>query len=621
MNSKEEDHTSSLINSLEELYGDDDKFFTVNHGDQSIFHSNLYGNNQTTSTSSSHFGFSLNLSVLQNPGSNSPRRSADSEEQLRHSPPQSHASGISPRFHTGDSNHPSPRREIEIYPLGNPLNRVDNLFGQTTETRPRHESDGYYSPRNVTPRELTSGKESGNYYLEQSNSSRRDEPYYSPREIRSSDGNGYAGGVPIQSRRDNDNYFPSHNPSRGRQEGYYSPREVPQPSLISKLSPRDPHYPERPMSRESDSYYGSREPTPRDHSYRRDSSDSTFYHSPRDSTVPSPRAPNDSYYGGSRELTPREQIRKNSAEYYASSKADIPTDKSLPNPYAAPFVPQRNLSNPSYAAPVLTVPPQYYTQPPRQQAQPNIPYDYLQRPSSFPLPGPESGNRQGQFHPAYRNQYNESLPPTLQHSAPYLPDQHTQPSVVVVGSSQRPNVPPLSFSGLSSGEYTSTDSEESNSTSGYYSPQYGNAVYSRTFSGQQLRPGIPSPASTRPHPLLKSNSEKMFDPRRMQSFSARTSFTNKPSHTSSTGNLSGRGKISADEEKAMYYQITPQQQQLNAPPPPMIPLKILSIDVNGSFNATDDAHTLPRNAFFDFIQETKAQVDLSILLSVDSHSF
>jgi hypothetical protein len=68
MNSQDEDHTSSLINSLEELCGDDDKFFTVNHGDQSIFHSNLYGNNQTTSTSSSHFGFSLNLSVLQRPG-------------------------------------------------------------------------------------------------------------------------------------------------------------------------------------------------------------------------------------------------------------------------------------------------------------------------------------------------------------------------------------------------------------------------------------------------------------------------------------------------------------------------------------------------------------------------
>jgi hypothetical protein len=599
MNSTEQDHTSSLINSLEELCGDDDKFFSVNHGDQNLFHSNLYGNNSTTTTST-HFGFSLDLSVLQNQN-NSPRISSDLDEQLHRSPPQPYASSISPRYQTRDSNdtRPSPRRDNENFPL-DPLGHVDSIFGQS-ETRQRHESEGYYSPRNLTPRELTTRKESENYYYEQSHPSRRDEPYYSPRDkIRSTDA-GYSGGAPIPNRRENETLFPN-NPPRGRQEGYYSPRDRPQGSMISTLSPRDGHYPERPISRESESYYGSREPTPRDHNFRRDSADSGYYPSPRDS-VPSPRAaPNDNYYGGSRELTPREQIRRNSAEYYASSKAEIPSDKSVPNPYAPPFVPQRSVSSSSYGVPNLSFPPQFLNQNPRQPPPPTIPYDYLQRPNNFQYPG-DNGNRQSHIHP-YRNQYNESMPPTLQHAAPYQPpDQLTQPHI----TSQRPNnVPPLSFSGLSSGEYTSTDSEESNSTSGYFSPKYGNAAYSRSFSGQQLRP---SPASGRPHPLLKSNSEKMFDPRgRIQTFSARGNYKSTHStHTSSTGNLSGRGKYSPDEEKAIYYQITPQT-QFSVPPLPIFPLKILSIDVNGSFNATDDTHTSPRNAFFDFIEETKAQV-------------
>jgi hypothetical protein len=458
---------TSLLTSLEELcgVGDDDKFYTVSD-DVFNYYANGRGNTTMTgpasssSTTTSHYGFNLNLSALQQ----------------------------------NNNNHPSPRRDLDEHQIYSSLSPgrdesrylVDSYYGNSQHDlapKSRHGSEGssttgggfYSSPREHTPREISPrGQETTeNYYVGNDSTGDRDL-------LR--EATGYS-----QRREDASSYYGRAGRDDG--SGYYSPRDQPPPPHGNKPSPRDSYYPERQVGGDPPAFYpasSSRE-GPRDQSYRRDSSDSIFYPSPRDSLSPREGG----YYGGSRELTPREKLIRNSAESYS--------DKSLPNPYAAPFVPQRSVPPPSsssaYGAPTLQFIPPYMNSTHRQQ-QPSastvqgggggavpvsIPYDFLQR----------------SYRPQYEGAGGHGMmmgPPQLQHSLPYQPvDPITGGGAGGGGGApQRPvNVPPLSFSGMSSSDYAnSTDSDESTPPpTGYYSPKYS---VQRSFSGQQQQQRPPS---------------------------------------------------------------------------------------------------------------------------------
>jgi hypothetical protein len=659
-----ENNTSSFLPTLEELCGDDDKFYTVS---DDVF--NYYANGRgsgsgvgvtdlhsSSSSSSSSYGFHLNLSALQDGGNNSSSLHALSPSRRDHaSVLNEHKiySSLSPRreesrfLSTSNTNSVAGATATDqsYYGNGGPRSRRESEGGG--ERNGSGAGGGFFSSPQHTPREISprgqqdNNTSAENYYsvntshdpIQRVESLSRglEGGGYSPREIEIlRDPSGY-----VQRQQENNSYYGRSGRDDGG--GYYSPRDQP-PSHLNKASPRDGYYADPPPS----FYPPASSSSARDQSYRRDSSDSIFYPSPRESL--SPRAPGGGgdggggYYGASRELTPREQLIRQAAESYASGGAGGGggVDKSLPNPYAPPFIPQQRPVPPSPSAssyggvPTLQFTPPYMNPSHRQQlsssqsgggggvgsAPGSIPYDFLQR--SYRPPYDVGGG----------GGHGMMGPPQLQHALPYQPvDPITGGGG---GGSQRPsNVPPLSFTGLSSGEYaTSTDSDDSTPpTTGYYSPKYSATSVQRSFSGHQhSRPpsGLPSPHigvgsgnGTRPSPLLKSNSEKLFDPRRVtqQSFNpTRNSLgnNNRSTHTSLTGNLSGRGKFFEEEEgsKAIYYSISPHHSFSIPPPPPapIFPLKILSLDVNGSFNATDEAFTFARNGFFDYIEESKAQV-------------
>lgn len=410
-----------IFNSIDNLYSDDDKYYLA---DDSHSHSHshsvmsLYSNNnnnitttlttneskilspRNNTTNTTNYNFNLNLSSLQSIGSvnnndmninnMSPRRD---ENYYKDTLPRE-----SPR-----------RRENENFSIGDPLSRVrgdvDSFFAPRDPQMPRRESEGYYSPRELTPRELTPRGSSSNnnnnnlngngngsnnnnnntgivvpglaigagiggadsFFLSNDQNqrdslsrTRENEPYYSPRDLLRHSTENYPLPAP---RRENESYYPGKDLTRehlvrGREDGYYSPREQSHSVLPPKPSPRDNYYsqPERTISHDSEqAYFGSREATPRDPVYRRDSSESSFYHSPRD-PIPSPRGgggQNDNYYSSSREPTPRDHIQR-------PSGLQTHGDKSVPNPYAAPFVPQRSLSNPNYTVPPLQIPSTQY---------------------------------------------------------------------------------------------------------------------------------------------------------------------------------------------------------------------------------------------------------------------
>jgi hypothetical protein len=79
-------------------------------------------------------------------------------------------------------------------------------------------------------------------------------------------------------------------------------------------------------------------------------------------------------------------------------------------------------------------------------------------------------------------------------------------------------------------------------------------------------------------------------------------------YTSSTGTTTESDESLHPQSRQLYY---PGMQPMQAPPPPPpAPLKVLSLDVNGCFQSTEEPFTTERSSIYDFIEECGAQVVL-----------
>lgn len=79
-------------------------------------------------------------------------------------------------------------------------------------------------------------------------------------------------------------------------------------------------------------------------------------------------------------------------------------------------------------------------------------------------------------------------------------------------------------------------------------------------------------------------------------------------YTTSTGTTAESDDSIYPQSRQLYY---PGMQSMQVPqPPPQVPLKILSLDVNGCFRSTEESLTTERNAIYNFVEEYGAQVVL-----------
>lgn len=209
------------------------------------------------------------------------------------------------------------------------------------------------------------------------------------------------------------------------------------------------------------------------------------------------------------------------------------------------------------------------------------------------------------------------------------------------GNQLRSTAPPFEpqFNSGPSGYSEPPYQQQYSSPPPYGQPSNSGAMYARNAIPPHVMMSHPMPSLRRPDSLMKSNSQRSMEARErpypmLKSNSDNRIYGASSSRQNYVGGLMGQvqrpssaasrmvsaphhmgsGPIPSYDIDAQYSNRSvylPHQAQVAqsmTPPPPDVPLQVLSLDVNGCFQSTEDEHTTERNSIYDFIEECGSQV-------------